>query len=205
VTLDPEFVRAWAELAGSLSYVNTRRQEPDSILRLEEILERIRALAPQSFEYLIAQTYYTYYLLKNYARAYELIQQAWNLRPSDAQVLELQSWIQRRLGDFEGMSESLGQVRTLDPRNPHWTISLVSSLMIAHRYDEAIEELENAPIQHFKLAVLHSTLQLRDHRDPGRRLETLAALQREYGAEADPFDHGRRTSPAEITQGRLNS
>jgi hypothetical protein len=188
VALDAEFVRAWAELAGSLSYANINRQDPDTILRLEEILERIRALAPQSAEYLIAQTYYTYYILKDYPRAYELIQQARNLRPSDAQVLELQSWIQRRLGDFEGKIESVRLARTLDPRNPYWTISLVSSLMIAHRYDEAIEEIENAPFDSFELSVLHSTLQLRDHRDPGRRLEALAALQREYGRAADPSD-----------------
>ena len=73
VALDPEFVRAWAELAGSLSYVNIARQDPDSIQRLEEILAQIRALAPQSAEYLIAQAYYTYYILKDYPRAYELI------------------------------------------------------------------------------------------------------------------------------------
>jgi len=53
--------------------VNIARQDPDSIQRLEEILAQIRALAPQSAEYLIAQAYYTYYILKDYPRAYELI------------------------------------------------------------------------------------------------------------------------------------
>jgi hypothetical protein len=67
-------------------------------------------------------------------------------------------------------------------------MGLVSSLIMTHRYDEAIEEIEKAPIDSFKLSVLHSTLQLQDHQDPGRRLGALAALQREYGAEADPFD-----------------
>jgi TolB-like protein/DNA-binding winged helix-turn-helix (wHTH) protein len=188
VTLDPEFVRAWVELGGALSYNNFRRRDPDSIRRLEDMLERIRALAPQSSEYLIAQAYYTYYILKDHARAYELIQQARGLRPSDVQLLELQSWIQRRLGDFDSSIESIRQARTLDPRNPYWTLRLVSNLMIAHRYDEAIAELENSPVESFKLSVLHSMLRVRDHREPGRLQEDLAALQREYGAEADPFD-----------------
>lgn len=185
VTLDPDFVRAWAELAGSLSYVNLNWQDPDSILRLEGILERIRVLAPQSAEYLIAQAYFTYYILKDYPRAYELIRQARNLRPNDTQVLELQSWIQRRLGNFEGMIESRRLARTLDPRNPYWTINLASVLTMTHRYDEAIEEIESFPMDNFELSVLHSVLELQDHRDPRHRLEALAALQREYGRKAD--------------------
>ena len=188
VTLDPEFVRAWAELAGSLSYINIRRRDPESIQRLETMLERIRALAPQSSEYLIAQAYYTYYILKDYARAHELIQQARSLRPSDVQVLELQSWIQRRLGDFDGLVDSRRQARTLDPRNPHWTINLVSGLLLAHRYDEAIAELESTSIENFRLAVFHSMLRVRDHREPGRLLDDLLALQREYGEKARPSE-----------------
>ena len=185
VAMDPEFVRAWAELAGSLSFVSFNREEPDALQRLEGILERIRVLAPQSAEYMIAQAYYTYYILKDYPRAYELIQQARTLRPSDAQVLELQSWIQRRLGDFTGIIDSVRQARTLDPGNPYWTVRLVSSLIITHRYDEAMEEIRNAPVDSFGLAVLHSMLEVREHAEPGRQLEALAA---EYGTRASPVD-----------------
>jgi TolB-like protein/DNA-binding winged helix-turn-helix (wHTH) protein/Flp pilus assembly protein TadD len=188
VSVDPEFVRAWAELAGAISYRNIGRRDPDLILRLESMLERIRGLAPQSSEYLIAQAYYTYYVVKDYDPALTLIQQARGLRPSDVQVLELQSWIQRRLGDFNGTIESIRQARTLDPRNPYWTVRLVSNLVIAHRYDEAIAEFENSHVESSELSVLHSMLRVREHRDPGRLLEDLASLQREYGAKADPLD-----------------
>jgi TolB-like protein/DNA-binding winged helix-turn-helix (wHTH) protein len=188
VTLDPQFVRAWAELAGAISYRNIGRRNPESILRLENMLEQIRALAPQSSEYLIAQAYYTYYVLSDYARALELIQQARSLRPSDVQVLELQSWIQRRLGDFNGTIESTRQARTLDPRNPFLTYRLVDSLTIAHRYDEAIAELEQSPVESFKLSELHSKLRVRGHRDPARPLKELASLQKEYGVTAEPLD-----------------
>src|SRR6056297_1093692 len=187
VALDPEFVRAWAELAGSLSYINIQERDPESIRRLESHLERIRALAPESSEYLIAQSYYTYYILKDHDRAFELITRAQRLRPSDPTVLELQSWIQRRQGDIDGVIESIRQARTLDPRSPYWTRRLVINLMAAHRYDEALDELESAPFDSFRLSALRSTLRVREHGDHSRLLADLVALQREYGVEATAF------------------
>ena len=138
VALDPDFVRAWAELAGSLSYDNFVQRDPASLARLETILERVRGLAPQSSEYLMAQSYYLYYILKANDRALELLRQAQELRPSDPQLLELQSWIQRRQGDIDGMIETIWQARTLDPRNAYWPTRLAVNLMLAHRYDEAM-------------------------------------------------------------------
>jgi len=188
VALDPEFVRARAELAGSLSYSNISKRDPESIRRLESQLESIRALAPESSEYLIAQSYYTYYILKDHDRAFELITQAQDLRPSDPQVLELQSWIQRRQGDIDGVIESIRKARKLDPRNPYWTRRLMLNLMVAHRYDEALSEFEQAPFESFRLSVLLSTLRVREHGDPGRLLDDFVALQREYGVEVDHYE-----------------
>ncbi len=181
VALDPGFVRAWAELAGSLSFLNFRRPDPDSILRLEQILERIRALAPQSSEYLIAQAYYTYYIVEDDDRAYELISRARALRPSDVQVLDLQSWIQRRQGDYDGMLESIRQAQSLDPRSYFWALRLPSNLVYLHRYDEAIEVLENTSLESLGLAALRSTMRVREHREPARMLEELKALEQEFG------------------------
>ena len=188
VALDPGFVRAWAELAGSLSYINMQRRDTESIQRLEGILERVQTLAPQSSEALIAQSYYVYYILKDHDRAFELVRQAQALRPSDPEVLELQSWIQRRQGDIAGMVETLRQARTLDPRNAYWTRRLVTYLMLTHRYDEAAEEFENASLDNFRLAYLERVLRVREHGQPGRLLDDLVMLQTEYGVEIDPFE-----------------
>ena len=188
VALDPGFVRAWAELAGSLSYINMQRRDTESIQRLEGILERVQTLAPQSSEALIAQSYYVYYILKDHDRAFELLRQAQALRPSDRELLELQSWIQRRQGDIAGMIETLRQARTLDPRNAYWTTRLVTYLMLAHRYDEAAEEFENASLYNFRLAYLERVLRVREHGQPGRLLDDLVMLQTEYGVEVDPFE-----------------
>jgi len=187
VALDPDFVRAWAELAGALSFANIRQRDADEIRRLDNILERIRALAPESWEYLVAQSYYTYYILKDYDRAYALISQARAMRPSDIHVLELQSWIQRRQGDIAGGIESIRQGRILDPRSEYWRTRLVNNLVLAHRYDEAIDEIEKARVDSYGLSWLRTVLRMRDHRDPRLLLEQMKALQQEYRADAVPF------------------
>ncbi len=188
VNLDPKFVRAWAEIVGTLSLENFSLQNPESIQRIEQILENIRTLAPKSADYLIAQAFYTYYILRDYDQAYQLVTRAQKLRPSDELVVELKSWIERRLGDFEAMTESRRLSQKLDPRNPRWTIGLVRILMMTHHYDEASQEIENSPFQKFELSVLNSILQLREHQDPGRWLAALTALQEEFENVSNPLD-----------------
>jgi TolB-like protein/DNA-binding winged helix-turn-helix (wHTH) protein len=187
VALDPDFVRAWTELAGSLSLKNIRVKDPASIRRLEGMLERIRSLAPGSSEYLIAQAYYTYYVLNNEDVAYELVLRAQAMRPSDIQLMDLKSWIQRRQADYDGMITTLRQVLTLDPRSEFWTTRLVANLMMAHRYDEASTVLESTRVSSLRLAVLQSELDVRSHGDPTRLEQDLLALQLEYGKKVRPF------------------
>ena len=123
VSLDPGYARAWAELVGAISFglfsAETSSDEyAEGVERVEKMLEKIRSLAPNSAEHLAAQTFYTYYVLKNYERAHQLAQQAHQLQPGDARLLELKSWIERRTGDYGAMTESLKLIRGLDPRNP---------------------------------------------------------------------------------------
>lgn len=186
VALDPGFVRAWVELAGALSLNNFGQQDPDSIQRVEQILEKIQALAPHSADYLIAQAFYTYYILRNYNLALQLINHAQTLRPSDERVWELKGWILRRLGDYEGKIESVRMARTLDPRNHQWTSILVMNLLLNHQYDEAMWEIENADYRSMNLSVLHSYLQQRDQWEAARGIESLKALENEYGVNANP-------------------
>jgi len=186
VALDPGFLRAWAELAGALSFANIRVRDPAVVRRLEDILERMRAMAPQSSEYIVAQAYYTYYVLKDYERAAALIAQARQMRPGDTLVLELQTWIQRRLGDYPGLIETLREAMSLDPRSEYWVYRLAINLIVAHRYDEAAAVLDSAPMTTFRQAALASLLRVRQHREPSRLLPELMALQREYAVQAPP-------------------
>ena len=186
VALDPSFTRAWAELAGNLSFMNFTEENPESMQRAEEVLEQIRTLAPKSADYLIAQAYYTYYVLKDYDRAHQLITQAQDMMPSDARLVELKSWIERRQGDFESTVESTRLARKLDPRNPRWTIRLAEILILSHRYEDARMEIENSEFQDFWLSYWHNILLLREHQDLARWVNDLAAHQKEFEGVADP-------------------
>ncbi len=188
VTLDPLFTRAWAELVGALSQESFGLDADDTLPQAEEALEQIRALAPESADFLIAQGYYTYYILEDLDLAHQQIKAALALRPSDARIVELKSWIERRMGDFGGRIESIRLARTLDPRNPKWTRQLVLDLIIAHRYREAGSEIDDAGFRDYALSYWDSVLELRDHRDFGLWSETVAVLQKELGDDKDLYD-----------------
>lgn len=188
VELDPEYVRAWAELAGILSFRYFMDENEGLVERVEGIIERIRTLAPDSGEHLIAQAYYTYYILRNYEQAYRLITKAQAKRPSDVLLLDLKSWIARRLGDFDGKIEAVRQAQMLDPRDPQRTALLVSNLMMAHRFEEASREIDAAESGIYELAFQKSVLNLRQHRDLERWADEVAALAIEFPGEADLYN-----------------
>ncbi|MDX1555431.1 MAG: winged helix-turn-helix domain-containing protein [Xanthomonadales bacterium] len=188
VSLDPTFVRAWAELAGFLSLQNFSQQDAESIARLEGILENIQSLAPDSAESLIARAYYTYYVVKNYEMAHELFNRAQQLRPSDVRIVEVKSYVERRLGDFDGRVESMRLAQRLDPRNPHWTHVAVLTLMAAHRYEDALEEIASSLFDDYTLSVMRAVLDVRDHRNFERWLAEVTALQSEFADTANPLD-----------------
>jgi TolB-like protein len=60
IELDPTFTRAMADLAGTLSFANYFFEvDPELTHRAEELLERIRILAPNSADYFMAMAYYS--------------------------------------------------------------------------------------------------------------------------------------------------
>ncbi|SRR6056297_291358 len=186
VELDPAFVRAWAELAGSLSYLNFRDRDPDQLRRLDDILDRIRVLAPDSSEFLVAQMYYTYYVLKDYPRAFRLVDLVLQRRPSDLQALEVRSWIQRRLGDLDGVSETLRRGAAIDPRSAIWDTRLTWNLTLLRRYDEAAAVLERTPHDTLTLALLGALLRANAAGEVNRLAEDVTRIEREFGSLPPP-------------------
>jgi TolB-like protein/Flp pilus assembly protein TadD len=188
VAMDLTFTRAWAELVGSLSVSNFGGDDPELTERAEKALQKIREIAPESADYLIAQAYYTYYVLRDYDRALLLISQAQERIPSSARLTALRAWIYRRKGDFEGVVESLQQARTIDPRDPGWTIMLTMALLTAHRYDDARLEVENSSFDNYWIASFQNLLRLREHGDFGRWMDGELEIQYEYEDDANPID-----------------
>jgi len=189
IELDPTFTRAMAELVGHLTFTNFFYQEDtESIPRAEELLERIRVLAPDSVDHLLAKFFYSYYTLKDYPQAYAIIRQAARLAPSDIRILEVMTFIQRRLGDFDARIEVFRKLMQLDPRNPEHVHYLGWNLLWAHRYDEAKSVTETTEFETYQLELLRNTLSMREHRDVGRLAAGVEAIQDKYAAEANPIN-----------------
>jgi TolB-like protein len=189
IELDPTFARAMADLVGHLTFTNFFHQEDtESIPRAEEVLEQIRMLAPDSVDHLLAKFFYTYYTLKDYPQAYAIIQQAERLAPSDTRLLEVKTWIQRRLGDFDGRIEVFKKLMQLDPRNPNHRDSLAWNLLWTHQYDEAQAITDATEFDNYNLDHLRNLLSMREHGDIGRMAAGVEAIQDKYAAVASP-DH----------------
>ena len=186
VTLDPTFTRALAELVGALAWTNLSQQSPEVIKRTEQLLEQIHAVAPDSADYLVAQAYYTYYILQDYDLAHQIISSAQEKQPSDPELIELKSWIERRQGDWNAMIESLQLARKIDPRSPRRIFPLIGNLIADHRYDEASVESENYGLRDYWSSYFYALLLLREHRDMGRLAAEMKALHDEYEDAAEP-------------------
>ena len=95
--------------------------DPEIAGAVENALEQLRAIAPNSAEFLIAQTYYIYYVLRDYDHAHDVVSRALTKNPSDVDVLQLKAWIERRQGNWDARIESFRELAKLDPREPGWT------------------------------------------------------------------------------------
>jgi TolB-like protein len=189
IELDPTFTRAMADLVGHLTFTNFFHQEDtESIPRAEEVLEQIRMLAPDSVDHLLAKFFYSYYTLKDYPQAYAIIQQAERLAPSDTRILDVKTWIQRRLGDFDGRIEVFRQLEQLDPRNPQHVDNLGWNLLWTHQYDEAKSVADATEFESYNLDQLRNMLSMREHRDVGRLAAGMEAIQNKYANDARPMD-----------------
>ncbi|MEJ2275581.1 MAG: hypothetical protein P8Y01_13590, partial [Woeseiaceae bacterium] len=80
---DPAFTRPLALLVGSYALSAFQGGDAESVARAESVLEKIQAVAPDSVDHLIAQTFYTYYILRDYDLALELTSRVLDRVPSD--------------------------------------------------------------------------------------------------------------------------
>jgi tetratricopeptide (TPR) repeat protein len=188
VELDPTFTRPLALLAGSYALTVFHYGEADLVGKVETTLERIQAVAPDSVDHLIAQTFYAYYILRDYDLALELASRVLDRVPSDTEVISIKTWIERRQGDYDAMIETLRQGRKLEPRDPMWHNRLILNLSLAHRYDEAMAELEAYEWREENMEFLRAQLAVREHGDLQRMVREVVAINDEFET-ADSLDN----------------
>ncbi len=181
--LDPNFTRPLAELVGAVAIANFSGQNPKIVPMVDEMIARIEIYAPGSVDLLMAQSYYTYYIVKDFDLALDFVNQAIRRMPSDTDLLMLRSYIERRRADFDALIETRQQIRRMDPRNEGHTGNIVFHLLNSHRYDEAAEDIRRHDNGRHYLAFVSAQLAMREHRDFERYLGDIAAVEEKFGDE----------------------
>ena len=188
IELDPAFTRPRALLVGSYALAAFRRDAPDLVASAEAVMEEFRAVAPDSADYLVAQTYFTYYILEDYDLALKFVAQALERMPSDTHLIAMRSWIQRRQGDFVGRIETLRRARQLEPGDPTWTGVIAHNLLLIHQYDEALIEFDSLEVESSRPQPLRAWINLRDHGDIDRLVEEMESIAAELSPEEGPIE-----------------
>ncbi|HEV2852153.1 MAG TPA: winged helix-turn-helix domain-containing protein [Thermoanaerobaculia bacterium] len=138
VSLDPEFAAAWAELSKVHSYLAFNADpSPAQVERSRRALDRALALDPDLPAVRLAQVYFTYRCLDDFAAAHRQLEAAARRYPNNAEILESLGLVLRRLGRLPESIDAFEKAFSLNPR----TVNLLWWLAESHRalrdYEEA--------------------------------------------------------------------
>lgn len=138
VHLAPDFAAAWAELSQTESYLAFNSDpSPEQVERARYPLERALALDPDLPEVILAQAYFSYRCLRDYAAAETQLAAASRLSPNNADVFQTLGYVLRRRGRMVEALDKLERAFSLDPR----TVRLLWAAAETHR---ALRQFESA-------------------------------------------------------------
>jgi TolB-like protein len=142
VELAPEFVEAWSLLARGRSLLAYDRSLPSETAL--DAVERTEALAPESFDALMARGWYARQVERDFPRALTAFRAAARMAPSNADVLSGIVQTAPRVGEFGEASEAGKRAVRLDPLNPEAFVQLAVLLADRSDWDAANEVLDRA-------------------------------------------------------------
>jgi TolB-like protein len=174
--LDPEFTRPMLELVMHLALQIYSGRREEALPEVEALIGRIGEIGPNSADYLAAQSVYFYYVMRDFDRAEALVVEAQKKAPSDTRLVEIQSWINRRQGDFQAWLQASRKARDLDPRSQRQSWVYIARLTTMHRYDDAWTELESLEQTSEVAESARVLLRLREHHDSRRYANELLTL-----------------------------
>jgi TolB-like protein/DNA-binding SARP family transcriptional activator/lipoprotein NlpI len=137
VALDPGYAAAWARLSMVPVLLHWTFYRRFDYHGAREALDRAVHLEPNGLETRLAQGYYYYYGLREYDRALEEFRAALENHPSNAEVIALIGYLQRRKGEWEKSLTTLERALELDPRNAGTLTNQALSYYLLGRYQEA--------------------------------------------------------------------
>jgi TolB-like protein/cytochrome c-type biogenesis protein CcmH/NrfG len=147
--LDPNFARAWSELALVRSRLARRLDgsSPDDVEKVFQARTAVDAavrLAPDAPETLLCLGDFYYRVQRDYVRALEYLERMARLQPNDPEAFGFIGFVQRRQGRWVESTANLRKAVQLDPTNFSIVVNLHFSLQSGRRYDELIALIERS-------------------------------------------------------------
>ena len=145
IELDPTFAEAYAlkarvQLSGYWFAIT-----PQSSREAAKIsIEKARALAPEAIETQLAEAYYDYWGLQDYASADARLQRILQRVPDNSEAWGLRAYVARRDGRFEESLSAARRALELDPLSGATLTTLAETLRVLGRTEESVETLERA-------------------------------------------------------------
>ena len=146
VRLDPEFSQAWALLSGvsSALYIQHLDRSPARQELARSAAETATRLAPDSPETLIANAYYRYQVLRDYAGARELFERVRREVPSSSEALAALARIARRESRWKDSIRLFEEAAKLNPRDAHLAMDRAWTSSMVRDYAATLEMIERA-------------------------------------------------------------
>jgi TolB-like protein/Tfp pilus assembly protein PilF len=145
VRLDPKFALSWALLSyvDARGYITTTLQ-PTIALREEahRAAETALTLQPDLGEAVLAEGFYHYACLKDYATAVRYFEQARQLLPNSSQIPESLAYVERRRGQWDRSELYFNEAERVDPRNVTLLTQHALSYIALRRFPEALRKLD---------------------------------------------------------------
>jgi TolB-like protein/Tfp pilus assembly protein PilF len=134
---DPNFADAWVTLAAIqmqgiwIGYENTEEQRE----RVRQNLARAEAIAPSSASVKAAQADYHYRIELDYSRSLELLEEARDLAPGNAETYRDLGLTLRRLGRWQDSVDAFERSLELDPLNSFAASTLAETLSMMNAWE----------------------------------------------------------------------
>src|SRR3989440_1027409 len=192
VTRDPNFFLAYCQLAfvHDLVYQEEKDHTPARLALAKSAIDSAFRLRPDSGEAHLALGWHLYWGYSDYARAHAELALAQQGLPNNPVVYELAGLIDRRQGRWADATHNLERACELDPRNIPNLITLATTYLWLHDYDQMARILDRiialGPDRRIaRLIRPHIEVDRRADTGPWRAA-TEKILTNEPGAEKDP-------------------
>ena len=202
VARDPNFFLAYCQLAflHDLVYQQEIDHTPARLALAKSAIDSAFRLRPNSGEAHLALAWHLYWGYSDYARARAELALAQQSLPNNPRVYELAGLIDRRQGRWADATQNLERACELDPRNTPYLVTLATTYLWLHDYDQMARVLDRIISLHpdrKQVRIIRARIDVDRRADTGPlRAAIEKILTNEPGSEKDPFVAGSRVDVA---------